>query len=852
MIAALRRRQIKPRRMITGDKSINRWIKQRRSSLDLTQEDLADCIGCSGVTIQKIESGERRPSRQIANRLAMCLRIPPDEQEAFIQSIREAPSLISPPDQASQPVPGHTPHMQATLTNLPAPLTQLIGREQTAEDARNYLLREDVRLLTLTGAPGIGKTRLGLQVAADLLAEFTDGVFLVELVSIGDPDLVAPTIAGTLALKETTNGSSLEGLKQFIAGKKILLLLDNFEQVLDAAPVVVGLLSSCARLKVLVTSREALHIVGEQQFPVPPLRVPDLSQMPAAQEPLSFPAVELFMQRASATDPGFRLTQKNAGTVAVICARLEGLPLAIELAAARIKLLSPTEMLAHLDSQLGLLTGTARYRDPLESTRYLPLRHQTMREAVAWSYHLLTPGEQKLLSRLGVFVGGWTPAAAEATCAPHAAPDVDVAAGVESLVEKNLVRHSDGDQGSPRRFSMLQTIREFALDELFASGEAAEVRGWHARYFMTLAEQAEQEMAGADQGVWLARLETEHDNLRAALLYAQQAGDAEMGLRTGTALFLFWHIRGHINEGRKWISEALERGTEVAHALRAKALNSLGNFAGAQSDYTGARRYHTQSLELAQATGDKLGMARAFSNLGNTARLLGEYERAMSRFEQALALLRELGRKEGIALCLRNMGIVASGQGDATEAQRLSREALSIQRELGDKQGIATTLNGLGTMAVERGDYKEARAYSEECLVLFRELGDRGGEARALYDLGEVVSEERDYRTARALQSESLRIRYEQGTKRGVAESLRRLAVVEKEQAAPGRLVRLIAASEALTLALGAPVSEHDRRRYEPWLEHARTLLTPEEFNSAEKEGRTLTMAEAVALALEE
>jgi ATP/maltotriose-dependent transcriptional regulator MalT len=325
-----------------------------------------------------------------------------------------------------------------------------------------------------------------------------------------------------------------------------------------------------------------------------------------------------------------------------------------------------------------------------------------------------------------------------------------------------------------------------------------------------------------------------------------------MGLRIGTALWRFWYIRGHISEGRKWLSEALEFSAEVTPALRAKALNGLGNLAGAQSDYDSARHYHTLSFELAAAIGDKVGMARALGNIANTERLLGDYDHAMSTFEQVVPLLREVGDKRNIALCLRNMGIIASGQGDSTKAQQLSQEALSIQRELGDKQSIATTLNGLGMMAVREGEYKAARAYSEECLELFRELGDRGGEARALYDMAQVVAEEGDYNTARSLLSEGLRIRYQQGTKRGVADSMRALAVVEKEQADPGRLVRLLAASEALSLALGVPISERERQRYEPWLERARTMLGPEEFDAAWGEGKALTIEKAVALALEE
>jgi predicted ATPase/transcriptional regulator with XRE-family HTH domain len=532
--------------MRTEESSFNAWIKRRRRILDLTQEDLSQCVGCSTTTIQKIELGERRPSKQMALRLAECLRLPGDEHEQFVSFARGEQSAggLSLNERALSIPPQHpgsvgTPPAQSghsNPSNLPAPLTHLLGRAESVAAACDYLRREDIRLLTLTGAPGIGKTRLSLQVAVDLLPHFRDGVFFVELAPVTDPSLVASTIATALGLTESGIQSIQNDLKRFLTSKRMLLVLDNFEQVLDAAPIVIDLLSNCPSLKVLVTSREALHVPGEQQFPLSPLDLPDLARMPDVEALPGYPAIALFLERARSADPTFPLNRQNALDVTTVCTRLDGLPLAIELVAARVTLLSMAEIAARLDKQLNLLASPARYRQS-SHFQHLPARQQTMRSAIEWSYRLLEAEEQQLLSRLGVFVGGWTLEAAEAICGP------DAADGIESLLQKSLLRRINDNQSvkvREYRFTMLESIREYALEGLEASGEAEELRRRHALYFLDLAERAEPHLTGEDQAEWFQCLVREHSNIVAAMSWSLARGEEDIALRFGGARSADW------------------------------------------------------------------------------------------------------------------------------------------------------------------------------------------------------------------------------------------------------------------------------------------------------------------------
>ncbi len=870
--------------------SLNISIKQRRRTLDLTQEDLADCVGCSTITIQKIELGERRPSRQVAQRLAECLKLPADQHEAFVRFARgeerAARSFIgsAAPSTAVPPIP--------TPNNLPTPLTPLIGRKDALEATYNYILRRDIRLLTLTGVPGVGKTRLSLDVAAQLLPEFKDGVFFVELASIGEPNLVASTIGTTLGYKELGSGPYVDGLKQFLRDRKMLLVLDNFEQVLDAAPLVIDLLRACPALKILVTSREALHIIGEQQFPVQPLEVPDLTRFPDAQDDkalLRYPSVELFVQRAGAVDPGFALADENYGIVAAICTRLEGLPLAIELAAARIKMLTPIEIFSHLDRRLKLLTG---------GPRHLPARLQTLRGAIDWSYRLLSPTEQTLFACLGVFVGGTTMQAIEAVYRVQGDLS-DMLEGVSSLVDKGLLRREEGTGGASR-FVMLETIHEYAREKLLESGEYGPLQREHALHFVRLAEEADLHLITASQVEWLHRLEEEHEDLRAALKWAREEDGrdnpeaVEIGLRLAGALGRFWSIRGYHSEGREELANVLARGRvpDNLRGARAKALSEQGRLIWEQGDLAAAQPYLEESLAIYRELGDSQGIARLLNVMGNVLYLQGEVSKVRSLYEEALARYRELGDKAGIAQSLGELGLLTFREKDYAAGRSLAEESLAILRALGDKRGMSRSISDLGTMNLSQGDYSAASDFLTESIAIDRELGDKGAVAhklgiigglavmkgdyalaRALYEeglvtfrelgvalyaawmlcnLGHVAVLEGDYPAARLRYAESLPLARKSGDKDGVMQCLGGLgtAAAGLEQGEKG--ARLLGASDVLRERIAAFMQEDALMAYEHGIALTRARLGDEQFERAWQEGRAMTMEQAIAYALEE
>ncbi len=723
------------------------------------------------------------------------------ELEAILKG-REVPTPLrlapgesrfsTPTPPAAAPPQPQVPH------NLPAQLTSFVGRER--ETAEVVQLLETARLLTLTGPPGTGKTRLGLRVAAEVLDQFPDGVFFVDLAPIRDPGLVATTIAQVLGIGESGGQPLLDTLKNALRHKHLLLLLDNFEQIMDAAPLVGELLSSSPGLKALVTSREALRVYGEQEYPVPSLTLPALDRTEPLRSLSQYEAVELFTRRARAVRPNFALTEDNAPAVAEICVRLDGLPLAIELAAARSTMLSPEMMRRRLESRLGVL---------VTGPRDLPARQRTLRGTIDWSYDLLDPPEKTLFARLAVFQGGRTVEAVQAVCCQGLT--IDVLAGLESLLNKNLLRRVEGTPEEPR-FVMLEMIHEYSWERLEASGEAGDLQRRHAEYFLALAERAEPELRGARQQDWFVQLRAEQDNLRAALAWSLAAGEAERGLRLVAALRDFWYFDGHSAEGLRWTERRLASDPGVPPNVRAGALNAAGWLCFDTGEHSKGKTRSGESLAIYRELGDKIGTAWALTILSGSALAFpDECKEGIALCQEGLALFRDAGHRPGIMQALTVLGELGRVDGDYDLAQKAYEECLALSRETGYKLREAITLANLASVPMHRGLPEQARALYAESLALFRELGDKKYSALNLAGMA------------------------------GPAAAL----------GYPQAAARLLGASEALLEALGIVIHAGD------WSDHDRDVVAVREqldeatLDAAWAEGRAMSLEQAISYALE-
>jgi predicted ATPase/class 3 adenylate cyclase len=687
-----------------------------------------------------------------------------------------------------------------TPTNLPAQRTSFVGR--TREVARVKELLRGPGLLTLTGPGGSGKTRLALQTAGELLEDYRDGVFLVELAPITDPRLVPSSIADAVGARAEGVRPVLDTLLDHVRDREMLLIVDNFEQVLEAASMVTDLLAAAPRMRILATSREPLHVTGEQEFAVPPMDLPDVGEPARPEQLMRYEAVTLFVERATAVDPEFRTTEANTFAVAELCRRLDGLPLAIELAASRVKVLSPQAILERLEHRFELLTG-----GPID----LPARQRTLREAIGWSHDLLDGTERRLFRQLSMFAGGWTLNAAEAVAKAGAGPGRSTLEVLGSLVDKSLVRRVPS-ASDVVRFGMLETIREFGIEQLEAMGEAEATRDHHASFFLEMAEAAEPNLRGRQQKLWLDELEAEHDNLRAVLRRAIDGGNAKIALRLVGVLWRFWHLHGHLDEGRRWAEEVLALpAASEGTAERAKALTALGGLAYWQEDVPATRQAYEEALAIARELGDRAAEAEGIYNLAYVPAYEGDLRGAEALFEESRAMFENLGIRRGVADVLWILGIISRLDGDLSRSRALAEESLRLHREAGDLFGATDALHTLGRTALAQGDLTTAASSFLEALSVDEQVGNRTGMAIVMDNLAAKASAEANHL----------------------------------------RALRLAGASEAIKEAAGGhappPLIDLPDPR-----EAARQALSDAAVEAAWNEGRAMTLEQAFALAREE
>ena len=741
--------------------TFGQWIKKRRKSLDLTQQELAKRVGCATITIQLLEANKRRPSKQMAGILAEQLGLAEAERPEFVRFARITPSAnrLEIPDKGN-----HWDLWNQFLhrpTNIPTQPTPLIGRDQDVMAARKRLLDEDIRLLTLLGPPGVGKTRLAIQVATNLLDSFENGVYFIPLAMVSDPELVPAAIAQTLGVNQVGERSFASHLKEYLRDKQMLLVLDNFEQVVASAPFIAELSSTCPWLSMLITSRAPLSIRGERRFPVAPLSLPNIENL--AHDPselMCYSAIELFVERAQAVRPDFELDLENSRTIEAICTHLDGLPLAIEVVSARISFLSPQVLLEQIRGDHLLHT---------DGLRDVSDRHRTLHHAIDWSVALLTSEQQLLLSRLSVFNNGWTVEAAEKIMSDH--PALSTMELLKMLVDNNLIVQYE-HHGEPR-FTLLEVIHTYTSERLAEGGEEESIRQRHAEYYLALAEEADPYLRTASQQIWLERLDVERGNFHASLTwFIDNTGDIEKGMRLAGALGWFWNLRSYVSEGRSWLTKAVQHGSGIKSAARVKVLNAAGSLAWEQGDLINAHAYLEESITLCRQLGPAQiwDLAMALGDYGNVVMYQGNQNALQWAAEKFFTLFEQLGDQWGKGLVLCLIGEVHLLKHDYTRACSCFEEASILLRKTGDKWAIGVSLMDWGYTNSLLGNLTSARTHLEESIALQREIGERFIRSMSLNVLAQVVQQQEDAQLAIALYSESLDLLRKMGVETGIAD----------------------------------------------------------------------------------
>jgi non-specific serine/threonine protein kinase len=770
------------------------------------------------------------------------------EIAAALRSLSDVPSLFA----------GSAADAEAAAlvpNNLPVSLTSFVGRQGEMEEVARLL--GSARLVTLLGSGGCGKTRLAIEVARNLLESLPDGAWVVELAALSDPSLVPQSVAIALGLREESGRPLVEMLAEHLSSRTLLLVIDNCEHVAAAcASLVQELLAAAPGIRILATSRQGLGVPGETLWRIPSLSVPDPGGAPLSRQAVNrFESVRLFVERAAAVQPTFALTDQNAWTVAQICGRLDGIPLAIELAAARVKVLPVPQILGRLEDRFRLLTSGSSAT--LE-------RQQTLRAAVDWSYDLLTETEQQLFQRISVFAGGLSLEGAESVCTGNGITEEEILDLLAHLVDKSLLIPEEGCEGTAR-YRLLETLRAYGRERLESAGHWDEYVNRHGEFYRAVAERAEAGLLGPEQASWLNRLEEEHDNFRLAIESAHERGDVARELSIGASLWRFWWTRGFWQEGNRRLSKAIDaaggaspapasRGASRARPgdpIRAKALHGGAVLARSLGDYAAAHDRIEACISIAREEGDREGLALSLKELGNLAYVKGDHAAAKSAYEESLIQSRAIDDRHGIAAVLHNLGSVALGQEDYARARQLYEESLLLERELGDRTGEAITLNGLGTSARAQGDDAAALAYHEEGLALQRELGERSGLAYSLGELGLLAANAQEFQRGRAHLSESLGILRAMGDRQGMVDALERFAALEFRQDLPERALMLYGASRALREQLGVEAMPSERRRVQEDLASLWDALGADGAAAVFSKGRAMTLEKAFAFATE-
>jgi len=841
--------------------SFGYWLRRQRKALDLTQQALADRVGCSLAAIKKIEQDERRPSRQIAELLANILGVPTGQHKLFLDVARglrpiEQLSLAS---ESAVPTPDPFKAPEAFRHNLPIQLTSFIGREKEVADVIRLL--QHTRLVTFTGPGGTGKTRLSVQVADQLLDQYPDGVRMVELASVFDPLLIPRTTAIAIGLRDEPHRPVIDMLRDYLHDKKLLLLLDNCEHLIEAcAQMADTLLHACPQIRILTTSREAFGIAGETLYLVPSLTRPDIRNLPSLEALNQYEAIKLFIHRASVAIPAFTLTSENASAIAQICQHLDGIPLAIELAAGKIRALSPGQIAQHLDDRFQLLTSGSRTALP---------RHQTLQAAMDWSYNLLPAAEQILFRRSSVFLGGWTLEAAESACSDQdisvqdALKAEDILELLYQLINKSLVVTEE--QNDEIRYTMLETIRQYAGDKLLMSGESEQVRDRHLDFFIRFAETAEPKLRSAEQLEWLDRLETEHDNLRTALAWSLESRQSNRALQLAGAVYYFWSERSYLREKQKWLDEALalsnnERRRTVASietraetAWRAKVLFAAGQVRVVTLlDPTTSRRMVEESLHLWRELDDKWWMAVALEHVAFTLTLEGDHQAAQARAEEGVSLAREVEDHWPLAVCLPRL-VSPLIRKDIAAAHQIAEEGVSVARSVGDKSVLSFGLIQLTSTYLMEGNFIAAAPAVEEALAEARLIRSVSYTTLSLLLLIFITCLQGDLANVKGYCLELLSLARETGAPFLAGYVLLAFGLVSSldEQLAEG--VRLLAACEAAYHDRGVSLSVYGGPLlmiYKHGLAKARAQLDSATFEFAFAEGQKMSLDEALDLAL--